>query len=385
MGNPAPQEFPRGYARPREIAPPLLELRPNELQPKPSELSTGAGQLGLDRKAPTPPAGKAVTYRKQVSARFELLPDQKPRWNRIGLSAAGQLATVGFLVLSPVIFPQPMQTALKFEVTELMQPVTQIRIPTPTPPPPKIRPKVPPPEPTPEVPELPVLNPRQPHVFVVPKPELPKVRTVETKPVELDPILKETKMVVATSQPKPPKEDVQVGNLNPGSPAPVTVVAPVNKVQTGGFGDPQGIPGHGNPNRAANINQAGSPLLPGGPGYGNGSGGTRGVRGSVAAEEPRKSLLAAGGATTRVDILGKPNPVYSTEGRTLRIQGDVVLEVVFLASGQVQVTRVVSGLGHGLDEAAIQAAKQIRFKPAKRDGQPVDFTAHVRIDFRLAE
>ena len=45
---------------------------------------------------------------------------------------------------------------------------------------------------------------------------------------------------------------------------------------------------------------------------------------------------------------------------------------------------VVSGLGHGLDEAAVQAAQQIKFKPAKRDGQPVDFPARVRIEFRLA-
>jgi len=41
-------------------------------------------------------------------------------------------------------------------------------------------------------------------------------------------------------------------------------------------------------------------------------------------------------------------------------------------------------LGHGLDEAAMRAAQLIKFKPAKRDGQPVDFPARVRIEFRLA-
>src|SRR5436190_24112378 len=87
----------------------------------------------------------------------------------------------------------------------------------------------------------------------------------------------------------------------------------------------------------------------GGPGYGNGGSGARGIRGAVAAEQPKKSAPATGGATTGVDILDKPNPVYSAEGRTLRIEGDVVLEVVFLASSQVQVIRVVSGLSHGLD------------------------------------
>jgi TonB family protein len=58
--------------------------------------------------------------------------------------------------------------------------------------------------------------------------------------------------------------------------------------------------------------------------------------------------------------------------------------MVFLADGSIQVTRVISGLGHGLDEAATRAARQIRFKPARRDGQPVDFPARVRIEFRLA-
>jgi TonB family protein len=41
-------------------------------------------------------------------------------------------------------------------------------------------------------------------------------------------------------------------------------------------------------------------------------------------------------------------------------------------------------LGHGLDETAMRAAQHIKFKPAKRDGQAVDFPARVRIEFRLA-
>ena len=154
-------------------------------------------------------------------------------------------------------------------------------------------------------------------------------------------------------------------------------------MQTGGFGDPHGIAGPGNPNRAANINQAGSPLLPGGPGNGNGSGGANGIRGTVA-EGPNRQALGKGSGNTPVSILDRPHPVYSDEGRTLRIEGDVILDVVFLASGQLQVNSVVSGLGHGLDQAAVQAAKQIHFKPATRDGHPVDFPAHVRISFRVA-
>ena len=65
-------------------------------------------------------------------------------------------------------------------------------------------------------------------------------------------------------------------------------------------------------------------------------------------------------------------------------EGDVVLDMIFLSNGSIQVIRVISGLGHGLDEAASRAAQQIKFKPARRDGQPVDFPARVRIEFRLA-
>lgn len=335
-----------------------------------------------------PPSGK-TTVNRRVSARFALLPDQKPLWDRIGWSAAGQLTALGLLLMSPMVFPQQMQTALKFDAVELMQPVTEIHIPVQTtPPPPKIKPKVPPPEPKPIVPkpktivpEPPELNPRQPHVFLVLKPQVPKARTMEAKPVDLRRVPEQSKIVVMLSQPQAPKEDVKA----PGPPAPATVAAPVNKVQTGGFGDPNGAPGPGNPNKSANINQAGSPNLPGGPGYGNGSGGAQGARGTVAAAESGKSGSAAAGASSGVDILSEPNPAYSREGRILKLEGDVVLDVVFLASGQLQVTRVVSGLGHGLDDAAIEAAKQIRFHPAKRNGQPIDFPARVRIEFRLAK
>jgi TonB family protein len=62
----------------------------------------------------------------------------------------------------------------------------------------------------------------------------------------------------------------------------------------------------------------------------------------------------------------------------------VLLEVVLEATGRIHVVRVVRGLGHGLDDAAMRAAEQIRFKPATRDGQPSDSTAVLHIIFQLA-
>jgi len=358
------------------------------------------------RRNPAPLATRDAIAKRRTAARFELLPDPEPRWNRIGVSAAAQLAFLGLLLLSPMIFPQQMQTALKYDVTEILQPVTHIEIPhpTPPPPPPKVKPKVQPkpivPKPKPVEVQPPQLNPKQPHVFLVLKPQLPKVHVVEAKPVDLKPIFAQAEIVLTSNQPKRPKEvlkapilqpmrkeDIQAPGLGFGLPA--TVVAAASKVQTGGFGDPHGIHGPANPSKAANVNQAGSPNLPGGPGYGNGTGGAQGARGTLASDGSKgtgtgTSGAGTGGTTSGVAILSKPNPSYSIEARTIKLEGDVVLEVVFLASGQVQVIRVVSGLGHGLDEAALQAAKLIRFRPAQRNGQPVDFHAHVRIEFRLA-
>ena len=371
------------------------ELNPVRRNPVPL---AAEGRLRADLnqhlRAAAPPTGKDAIVRRRVAARFELLPEPKSRWNRIGWSAAVQLGFLGLLLLSPVIFPHEMQTALKLDVVPLAQPITYVEPPSPTPPPPpppKIKPKAPPPELKPKVPKPkpievvpPVLNPRQPHVFLVLKPELRKARIVEVKPVEITQVVQPMEIVLRSSRPKRPLEEIQAPNLGLGA-LPASVVAATDKVQTGGFGDPRGIPGPANPSKAANINKAGSPGLPGGPGYGNGTGGAQGARGTLAsADGPKSSGVATGAASRGVDILSEPNPAYSTEARSLRVEGDVLLEVVFLASSQVQVVRVVSGLGHGLDEAAMQAAKQIRFRPATREGKPIDFPARVRISFRLA-
>ena len=94
--------------------------------------------------------------------------------------------------------------------------------------------------------------------------------------------------------------------------------------------------------------------------------------------------LDNGPATTSVEILFKPNPAYTEEARALKLEGEVLLEVMFGANGQLHVNRVVRGLGHGLDENAIAAANKMRFKPAMRTGQPMDSTAIVHVVFQLA-
>jgi TonB family protein len=89
-------------------------------------------------------------------------------------------------------------------------------------------------------------------------------------------------------------------------------------------------------------------------------------------------------AVVAVEVLSKPTPIYTDEARRLKIEGEVVLEVEFCASGAVRILRVVRGLGYGLDESALVAAQRIQFKPATSEGRPVDYRATVQIVFRLA-
>jgi TonB family protein len=380
-------------------------------EPPPSTIRLGVGFDANRRGSPSRDAWKKAIGTKSIPARLELLPEPKSRWDRMGVSASVQLAILLFLLAIPLFYPEKIKVALNLQIVPLIAPVTEVPV---APPPPKIKPRVPPPAPKPEIVEPVKLNPKQPHIFLQPMALQPLVKKVDAKAPELNPVLEATKMEAPLNQPKRPKDDVKVGNLSSGSAAPATVNLPVQKVQTGGFGEVNGLPGKGNPNKMTNVNRLGLPALPGGPGYGNGTGGNKGVRGTVAStgfgngtaipppsgkqgtvkrsglgdqvvsDAPKKKAASAESGTTPVDILGKTRPEYTAEGRSLKLEGDVVIDLVFRADGTVQVNRVLSGLGHGLDEAAVRAAQQIKFKPAKRDGQPVDFPARVRIEFRLA-
>ena len=106
--------------------------------------------------------------------------------------------------------------------------------------------------------------------------------------------------------------------------------------------------------------------------------------GSVSVQGPAARRQAEQARSPEVEILFKPKPVYSEEARKLRLEGEVLVEVVFAASGKVEVRRVAKGLGHGLDESALRAAANIRFRPAEQGGRPVDSPALVRILFSLA-
>ena len=226
----------------------------------------------------------------------------------------------------------------------------------------------------------------------------------------------------AASLPKPAapvEKKVQTNVFGAQGSQTATVQKPAREVQTGGFGDPNGVRGQGDPKRnTVTVASVGSFDLPPGEGKGNGTGGSRGVSGTVrsagfsdgtASSGPHGrgnggGVVAGGfGAVVvaqstsgtqqvqkkpdvqGVEIVYKPRPTYTPEARRMGIEGEVLLDVVFTASGSLRINRVVKGLGYGLDDTALAAAQHIRYRPARKDGQPYDCAALVHIVFELAE
>jgi protein TonB len=87
--------------------------------------------------------------------------------------------------------------------------------------------------------------------------------------------------------------------------------------------------------------------------------------------------------TTKARVLAKPEPRYTEEARRAQITGTVVLRLVFSADGIVRHILVVRALPFGLTEAAIQAARGIRYTPATIDGVPVSMFVQLEYNFNL--
>ncbi|MBI4854235.1 MAG: energy transducer TonB [Acidobacteria bacterium] len=82
-------------------------------------------------------------------------------------------------------------------------------------------------------------------------------------------------------------------------------------------------------------------------------------------------------------ILSKQKPKYTEDARRDKIQGVVVLSVVFRKDGTIGDVKVVRGLGYGLDEEAIKAAALIKFLPGAKDGSPINVRARLEFTFTL--
>lgn len=344
---------------------------------------------------------------------FRQLEFEKPRWQSFVASYALMFGFMG-VVFVITILTAPNLIRVFYDRIDLIAPPLEQPKPY-EPPKPKIAKVIPPVAPPKEV--LEKMAPK----IIVPNVVLPKkVEVAEVAPRLTTPV--EFKSPILDKMPGPKVVKAVVTNTFGSSAAPTLPAnTPSAKVQTGGFGDPNGVPANANaPRSRQGIASVGSFDLPSGPGTGNGTGGANGKQGTIAsagfgngvatgqggggrgygggqiqntsfgnatpvAEAPTRRRTAEDVAPlTPVSVTSKPSPVYTDQARKQRVEGEVLVQVVFTASGQVQVLRVVRGLGYGLDESAVQAAQKVRFVPAQRNGQPVDSTATLHIVFQLS-
>lgn len=109
----------------------------------------------------------------------------------------------------------------------------------------------------------------------------------------------------------------------------------------------------------------------------------------VAVDKPPPRVLAPAPTDACAEPLVKPKPLrvpqpaYTEAARAANVEGRVRVEVSVDAEGKVTGARVLSGLGHGLDEAALASAKQASFSPATRCGKPVSTTFVIAMRFSL--
>jgi len=322
---------------------------------------------------------------------FSSIPNPQSRWKPFLTSWSVQAVVVASLVTVSAMFPHTVAQARRFAATRLVA----YEAPLPR-----------------EFQSRPRLTSRQVKLQQLPAPAAAPIvlsrieRSVPKSEIGAPEIRMTARM---PDIPTPPTAKVIAENtFGTGKVERPVTTNQAQMVETGGFGDPNGVTPRDN-RGPANIAASGFSDLPTGFGHGKGRGGQmpgivaatdfgNGITGdhtrsgdsvrhsgftSYEASSSSRKVAADAVRTIPVEIISKPKPDYTSEARELKIDGEVRLEVVFTMGGQVHVIKVVQGLGHGLDEQAVRAAEQIKFKPALHEGQPVDSAAVVHIVFQL--
>ena len=171
-----------------------------------------------------------------------------------------------------------------------------------------------------------------------------------------------------------------VNNPNPKLTMEPSIIVPPDvplpNVNLPNYGDPLGklgLPSNGTGSGGGIGSGSGGGVGSGkGGGFGPGEGG--GVGGGV---------FRVGGGVTAPVLLHKVEPEYSEEARKAKYQGTVLLYIEVSPDGRATNIRVQRSLGLGLDEKAIEAVKQWKFKPGYKNGQPVTVAATIEVNFRL--
>ncbi|MGH9510032.1 MAG: energy transducer TonB [Terriglobales bacterium] len=174
---------------------------------------------------------------------------------------------------------------------------------------------------------------------------------------------------------------VVIRNEDPKLPVEPTIVVPpevkLPNANLPNLGDPlarvSGPPSNGTGSGGGIGSGSGGGIGSGtGPGYGPGSGG--GTGGGV---------FQVGGGVSAPRALFTPEPEYSEEARRAKHEGTVVLWLVVGPDGRPRDLRVLRSLGLGLDEKAMDAVRQWKFEPARKNGTPVAVRINVEVAFKL--
>jgi periplasmic protein TonB len=118
--------------------------------------------------------------------------------------------------------------------------------------------------------------------------------------------------------------------------------------------------------------------LGGGFGSGHGSGVGAGSGGGYGG-----GIMSVGGGVSAPSVIHSVQPEFTNEARQSNFQGIVSLQLIVDAQGNPQNVHVTKHLGMGLDEKAIEAVRQYRFKPAMYQGHPVAVQIVVDVEFHL--
>lgn len=82
-------------------------------------------------------------------------------------------------------------------------------------------------------------------------------------------------------------------------------------------------------------------------------------------------------------LISRTEPIYTPEARKARVSGIVIVEVIIDTTGRIVAARILKALPMGLSEAAVEAVKKWRFKPATRHGEAVAVFYNLTVNFRL--
>jgi TonB family protein len=119
-----------------------------------------------------------------------------------------------------------------------------------------------------------------------------------------------------------------------------------------------------------------------GAGAGAGSGAGNGTGSGAARGAGQTRTYKIGGDVKAPVLIIAPDPQYSEAAARAKFQGVCVLSLIVDAQGNPQNIRVVRHLGMGLDEKAVEAVRQYRFKPATLHNEPVAVQVNIEVNFR---